>query len=496
MTSYDTRSTYSSGAPRPSASTTESNDIKKLKSKYGSSLATLKELFHTWSDEDLLFAIQDAEGDLELTIDRITEGHANQWDQVKTKKSKKETNRSKAAAAVNTSPTSSSSSSYQRDKVNDRSYTTTTRNPSDRAGVKSRSANSNVTSRGSAGQRGAQGTIQSFSHQPTSWKSANHSTTHPATTTTSNNDTLSHASKPSSSNTWASIASIPKHETETSASFSELNNGDGWETGHDRWPSYTLASSETPMPQSKSMHDISAAFTSPTMSSSQSLSTITATPATTKNAAKSWASLLKTKPATEPLQITPESSQTNKQTSSNHQENAPAQDAWTGEAPEESQTTSTEDAWSAPVDVNAAWKSQDTVSWGEEKKDESTDNVAPATHDSEPSFVSEKDPLSAGLTQSFAHEGVPAVVPKDKSTVDGVNIKFGSLSLDESTSASQPPSRYAVLLDSRNCMSKSDNHWWLVLLRSLIHPLWKRRVKNPVHLISAKRYLPRWVRTF
>ncbi|KAI7868111.1 hypothetical protein BDF14DRAFT_1796501 [Spinellus fusiger] len=71
-------------------SLSDQNDIKKLKSNYGPTLAVLRELFSDWSEEDLLFAIRDADGDLELTIDRISEGHCTQWDEVKTKKTKKE----------------------------------------------------------------------------------------------------------------------------------------------------------------------------------------------------------------------------------------------------------------------------------------------------------------------------------------------------------------------------------------------------------------------
>jgi hypothetical protein len=46
----------------------------KLKSKYSSQLSTLKELFSEWTEEDLIFTLQDADGDLELAIDRISEG--------------------------------------------------------------------------------------------------------------------------------------------------------------------------------------------------------------------------------------------------------------------------------------------------------------------------------------------------------------------------------------------------------------------------------------
>ncbi|KAI8342430.1 hypothetical protein BC941DRAFT_140284 [Chlamydoabsidia padenii] len=67
---------------------TNGNDFKSLKTLYRQQLPTLRELFPGWSQEDLVAAMHEANGDLELTIGRIMEGHANQWDQVKVKKSK------------------------------------------------------------------------------------------------------------------------------------------------------------------------------------------------------------------------------------------------------------------------------------------------------------------------------------------------------------------------------------------------------------------------
>lgn len=55
------------------------SDFKKLKAKYNSQLSTLKELFSDWTEEDLLFTLQDADGDLELAIDRISEGNILEW---------------------------------------------------------------------------------------------------------------------------------------------------------------------------------------------------------------------------------------------------------------------------------------------------------------------------------------------------------------------------------------------------------------------------------
>ena len=43
---------------------------------YASKLSTIKEMFPDWTDEDLVFALQETNGDLERTIDRISEGRS------------------------------------------------------------------------------------------------------------------------------------------------------------------------------------------------------------------------------------------------------------------------------------------------------------------------------------------------------------------------------------------------------------------------------------
>lgn len=45
-----------------------------MKKQYKAQLPMLKELFQDWNDVDLLFALQETDGDLESTIDRISEG--------------------------------------------------------------------------------------------------------------------------------------------------------------------------------------------------------------------------------------------------------------------------------------------------------------------------------------------------------------------------------------------------------------------------------------
>ena len=45
-----------------------------MKKKYSDALPTLRELFSDWKDEDLVFALEDSNGELEEAIERITEG--------------------------------------------------------------------------------------------------------------------------------------------------------------------------------------------------------------------------------------------------------------------------------------------------------------------------------------------------------------------------------------------------------------------------------------
>jgi hypothetical protein len=81
------RGGYSSRGGRGGARTTKTDaqetlqpsfedegELGQLKKKHFQSLSTIKELFPDWTDEDLVFALEDAEGDLEVAIERITEG--------------------------------------------------------------------------------------------------------------------------------------------------------------------------------------------------------------------------------------------------------------------------------------------------------------------------------------------------------------------------------------------------------------------------------------
>lgn len=54
----------------------ETDEVRSLRSKYSSQLSTAKELFPDWTDEDILFALQEANGDVEVAIVRMSEGTA------------------------------------------------------------------------------------------------------------------------------------------------------------------------------------------------------------------------------------------------------------------------------------------------------------------------------------------------------------------------------------------------------------------------------------
>jgi hypothetical protein len=61
------------GAPSIDTSA-EAGELAELKKRYQPQLTTLKELFPDWTDADLVLAIEDSDGDLERTIEKISEG--------------------------------------------------------------------------------------------------------------------------------------------------------------------------------------------------------------------------------------------------------------------------------------------------------------------------------------------------------------------------------------------------------------------------------------
>ena len=58
----------------PTTSIEDDGDVGQLKKQYGSKVNTIKEMFPDWTDEDVVFALQETDGDLETTVERITDG--------------------------------------------------------------------------------------------------------------------------------------------------------------------------------------------------------------------------------------------------------------------------------------------------------------------------------------------------------------------------------------------------------------------------------------
>jgi len=69
--------------------------LKKLKDQYTNQLNQLKSIFNDWEDQDLLMTLEDVGGDLELAINRITDGFAQQWGKVERKHNKPKTPQTK-----------------------------------------------------------------------------------------------------------------------------------------------------------------------------------------------------------------------------------------------------------------------------------------------------------------------------------------------------------------------------------------------------------------
>lgn len=55
----------------------DQGEIGELKMRHGSKVSTVRELFPDWTDEDVVFALEETGGDLESTVERITNGMHN-----------------------------------------------------------------------------------------------------------------------------------------------------------------------------------------------------------------------------------------------------------------------------------------------------------------------------------------------------------------------------------------------------------------------------------
>ena len=58
----------------PPQTTEEEGEIGELKKQYGTNLVSLREMFPGWSDEDLVYALKETDGDVERSIEGIMTG--------------------------------------------------------------------------------------------------------------------------------------------------------------------------------------------------------------------------------------------------------------------------------------------------------------------------------------------------------------------------------------------------------------------------------------
>lgn len=55
----------------------EEGDVGELKGKYASKIGPIKEMFPDWTEQDIAFALDETNGDLESTVERISEGNVH-----------------------------------------------------------------------------------------------------------------------------------------------------------------------------------------------------------------------------------------------------------------------------------------------------------------------------------------------------------------------------------------------------------------------------------
>jgi hypothetical protein len=58
----------------PPTTLDDEGDVGDLKRKFGDKIPLLREVCPGWSDEDLVFALEETNGDLEAAVDRISSG--------------------------------------------------------------------------------------------------------------------------------------------------------------------------------------------------------------------------------------------------------------------------------------------------------------------------------------------------------------------------------------------------------------------------------------
>ncbi|KAK3049142.1 RNAPII degradation factor [Extremus antarcticus] len=80
----------------------DQGELGEMKKKYASELGMLKDMFPDWTDVDLVFALQEADGDIPSTVDKITQGSVSQFAEVKSAKDRARSKVKEAPAAAGT----------------------------------------------------------------------------------------------------------------------------------------------------------------------------------------------------------------------------------------------------------------------------------------------------------------------------------------------------------------------------------------------------------
>ncbi|KAI6923487.1 hypothetical protein KC337_g16446 [Hortaea werneckii] len=61
----------------------DQGELGEVKKKFSSELGMLRDMFPDWTDTDLVFALQESDGDVGATVDKITQGNVSQFAEVK-----------------------------------------------------------------------------------------------------------------------------------------------------------------------------------------------------------------------------------------------------------------------------------------------------------------------------------------------------------------------------------------------------------------------------
>ena len=78
----------------------DQGELGEMKKKYASELVMLKDMFPDWTNDDLVFALQEADGDVPGVVDRITQGNVSQFSEVKSAKDRARSKVKEPAAAA------------------------------------------------------------------------------------------------------------------------------------------------------------------------------------------------------------------------------------------------------------------------------------------------------------------------------------------------------------------------------------------------------------